>query len=62
MAGARKIAAFAVGGLLALLLLAAAALVLFVDVNAHKPRLEEAASDAMGMEVRIGGRDRKSVV
>jgi len=56
MGNARKIALFAVGGLLALLLLAAVALVLFVDVNAHKPRLEEAVSDALGMEVRIGGR------
>jgi AsmA protein len=56
MANAWKIALVAVGGLLALLLLAAVALALFVDVNAHKPRLEEAASDALGMEVRIGGR------
>ncbi|OGR21248.1 MAG: hypothetical protein A3K53_00175, partial [Deltaproteobacteria bacterium RIFOXYB2_FULL_66_7] len=56
MGNARKIALFAAGGLLALLLLAAVAMVLFVDVNAHKLRLEEAASDAMGMEVRIGGR------
>ena len=56
MANKWKIALFAAGGLLALLLLAAVALVLFVDVNTLKPRLEEAASDALGMEVRIGGR------
>ena len=56
MANKRKIALFAAGGLFALLVLAAVALVLFVDVNAHKPRLEAAASDALGMEVRIGGR------
>ena len=56
MANKWKIALLAAGGLLALLLLAAAALVLFVDVNALKPRLEAAASDALGMEVRIGGR------
>ena len=56
MANQRKIALFAAGGLFALLLLAAVALVLFVDVNAHKPLLEAAASDALGMEVRIGGR------
>ena len=56
MANQRKIALFAAGGLVALLILAAVALVLFVDVNAHKPRLEAAASDALGMEVRIGGR------
>jgi hypothetical protein len=56
MANRWKIALFAAGGLFALLLLAAAAVGLFVDVNAHKPRLEAAASDALGMEVRIGGR------
>jgi AsmA protein len=56
MAKKRKIALFAAGGLFALLILAAVALVLFVDVNVHKPRLEAAASDALGMEVRIGGR------
>ena len=56
MANKWKIALVAVGGLFALLLLAAVALVLFVDVNAQKPRLEAAASDALGMEVRIGGR------
>jgi len=52
----RRPALFAAGGLLAFLVLAAVALVLFVDVNAHKPRLEAAASDALRMEVRIGGR------
>ena len=56
MAKYRKIALFVAGGLFAVLLLAAVALTLFVDVNAHKPRLEAAASDALGMEVRIGGR------
>ena len=56
MAKYRKIALFVAGGLLAVLLLAAVALPLFVDVNAHKPWLEAAASDALGMEVRIGGR------
>ncbi|MBM2828549.1 MAG: hypothetical protein HW408_1081 [Actinobacteria bacterium] len=56
MAKKWKIALFAAGGIFALLILAAVALVLFVDVNAHKPRLEAAASDALGMEVRIGGR------
>ena len=56
MANKWKIPLLAAGGLLALLILAAVALVLFVDVNALKPRLEAAASDALGMEVRIGGR------
>ena len=56
MANRWKIALFAVGGLLALLLLAAVALVFFLDVDTLKPRLEEAASDALGMDVRIGGK------
>jgi len=56
MSSKRKIALFAAGGLIALLILAAAVPVLFVDVNALKPRLEAAFSDALGMEVRIGGR------
>src|SRR5512140_3685752 len=58
MATKRKIALFAAGGIFGLLLLAAAALVLFMDVNTLKPRLEAAVSDALGMEVRIGGRLR----
>jgi hypothetical protein len=56
MANKWKIALFAAGGLFALFVLAAVALVLFVDVNTLKPRLEAAASDALGMDVRIGGR------
>jgi uncharacterized protein involved in outer membrane biogenesis len=56
MANRRKNALIAAGVLLSFLLLAAVALVLFADVNAHKPRLEAAASDALGMEVRFGGR------
>jgi len=56
MAKKRKIVLFAAGGLFALLILASVAMVFFVDVNAHKPRLEAAASDALVMEVRIGGR------
>jgi len=56
MANKRKIILFGAGGIVALLFLGAAAVVLFVDVNTHKPWLEAAASDALGMEVRIGGR------
>jgi uncharacterized protein involved in outer membrane biogenesis len=56
MANKRKIALFAAGGLFALLVLAAVAILFFVDMNSYKPRLEAAASDALGMEVRIGGR------
>ena len=51
-----KFILFAVGGLLGLLVLVAVALHLFVDVNAYKPRLEAAASGALGVEVRVGGR------
>ncbi len=50
-----KIILITVGGLVGLLLLAVAALLLFVDANAYKPRLEAAASKALGMEVTVGG-------
>ena len=39
-----------------LLVFVAAALSFLVDANDHKARLEAAASEALGMEVRIGGR------
>ncbi len=32
--------------------------VLFIDVNAYKPRIEQAASEAIGMDVRIEGKIR----
>jgi AsmA protein len=51
-----KIILFAVGGFVGLLILVAVALLVFVDANAYKPRLEAAASGALGMEVRVGGR------
>ncbi|MGB8273936.1 MAG: AsmA family protein [Alphaproteobacteria bacterium] len=51
-----KIILFAVSGFVALLVFGAAALLLFVDANAYKPRLEATASEALGMEVRVGGR------
>src|SRR3972149_4813591 len=55
MANKRKIALFAAGGLFALLLLAAVALLLLVDGNAHKPRLEGGAPPALPhKELRIG--------
>jgi len=46
----------ALGILLGLLVLAGVAVVLLVDVNAHKPRIEAAVSDALGMEFRIRGK------
>jgi len=51
-----KIILFAVSGFVAVLIFGAVALLLFVDANAYKPRLEATASEALGMEVRVGGR------
>lgn len=51
-----KIILYTTAGLVALLALSALAVFLLVDVNAYKPRLEAAASETLGMEVRIGGR------
>ncbi len=48
----------ALGILVGLLVLAGVAIVLLVDVNAHKPRIESAVSDALGMEFRILGKAR----
>ncbi len=43
------------GVLLGIVLLAGIAIVLLVNVNAYKPRIETAVSDALGMEFRIRG-------
>jgi uncharacterized protein involved in outer membrane biogenesis len=53
---ALKIVLLAVGGLAAVLLLAGLAVLLLVDVDAYKPRVETAASKALGMDVTIEGR------
>ncbi len=45
-----------IAGLIGLLVLISIALIFFVDTGVYKPRLERAASDALGMEVRVGGR------
>jgi AsmA protein len=47
---------FVVGGLLGLFVLVAVTARVLVEVDAYKPRLEAAASDALGMTVRINGR------
>ncbi len=52
---ALKISLFALGGLVGVLLLAALAVMLFVDLDAYKPRVEAAASNALGMNVSIEG-------
>ncbi len=44
------------GGLVGILVLSAVALLILVDANSYKPRLEAAASGVLGMEVRVGGR------
>ena len=51
-----KIVLLAVGGIVGLLVLIELALLLFVDADAYKPRVETAASDALGMEVKVDGR------
>lgn len=50
-----RIALIAVAGLLGLVVVAAAVLLL-VDANVYRARLEAAVSDALGMQVSIGGR------
>lgn len=52
---AHKIILFAIGGLVALLVFVALALLVFVDANAYKSRLEAVASESLGMEVRVDG-------
>lgn len=56
MAKSLKRILFISAGLLGLILLIALALFFFVDTSVYKSRLETAASDALGMEVRVGGR------
>ena len=56
MSKSLKIILFAVSGFVGLLILVAAALLVFIDINAYKPQLEVAASRALGMEVRVDGR------
>lgn len=51
----------AVSFLAALLVFGGIVLLLFVDVNAYKPRVEAAASEALGMDVRVHGRLRISL-
>jgi uncharacterized protein involved in outer membrane biogenesis len=50
-----KAISYAIGAFIGLLVLAAIALSVFLDVNAYKPRFEAAASDMMGMEVKVAG-------
>lgn len=56
MSTSLKHSLFVVGGLLGLFVLVAVTAQFVVDVDVYKPRLEAAASDALGMTVRINGR------
>lgn len=47
---------FAITVIIGLVILIPVALIFFVDTGVYKPRVERAASDALGMEFRIGGR------
>ncbi len=51
-----KIILFTIAGLVGLLILSSLALIFFVDAGVYKPRLEKAASEALRMEVHVGGR------
>jgi len=51
-----KTTRFVIAAFIGLLVLAAIALSLLLDINAYKPRFEAAASGMMGMEVRVGAR------
>lgn len=47
---------FAIVGIIGLFIIISVALLFFVDTSVYKPRLEMAASEALGMEVHVGGR------
>ncbi|MDT8285188.1 MAG: AsmA family protein, partial [Thermovirgaceae bacterium] len=47
---------FAIVGIIGLFILISVALLFFVDTSAYKPRIEMAASEALGMDVHVGGR------
>lgn len=55
MSPGKKRALLVIGGIVATLAVALVALVLFLDLDKYKPRFEAAASEALGLEVRIGG-------
>lgn len=46
----------AAAGIIVLLAIAASVAVLSFDINSYKPKIEAAASDAAGLDVRIGGK------
>lgn len=56
MSKSKTIILLSIGGFVVLLILVAVTMMYFVDANAYKPRLQAAASEALGMEVSINGR------
>lgn len=58
MSKSLKSVLFAIAGFIALLVLIAVAIFYLVDTSFYKQRLERAASEALGMEVRVVGRLR----
>lgn len=56
MSKSLKIFLIVAGGFVGLLVLAALALLFIVDIYTYKPRVEAIASDALKMDVRVGGR------
>jgi uncharacterized protein involved in outer membrane biogenesis len=56
MSKSLKIILLSVAGVIGLLILISVALLFLVDTGVYKPRLERAASEALGMEVHISGR------
>ncbi|MCE5264445.1 MAG: AsmA family protein [Deltaproteobacteria bacterium] len=61
MSKSLKIILFAIAGVIALFILISVALFFFGDTSVFKPRLERAASEALGMEVRVNGRLRMTL-
>lgn len=53
-----KAITYTAGALIGLIILAAIALSIFLDINAYKPRLEAAVAAVTGMEVSVNGRLR----
>lgn len=51
-----KMTLFIAGGFVVLLVFVAVTLMLFIDVDSYKPRLETAASEVLGLEVQVDGR------
>ena len=56
MSKSSKSILFVIGGIIGIVILISVALIFFVDTSVYKPRVERAASEALGMEVRVGGR------